>query len=92
MKRANAARKFTKAQQLFDNKIASNDLRFDRLVSPKTAAGLLDVSLKFIYESIARGDLPAEHVGGRLRRIRLSTLESWLTCQPLGGKNVAFKV
>lgn len=68
-------------EQFFDNwanyKDAS-DLRFDRLVSPKKAAELLDVSVKFIYESIARREIEAIHVGGRLRRIRLSVLEAWL--------------
>jgi excisionase family DNA binding protein len=66
----------------FENGIGKDDLRFDRLVSPKTAAELLDVSVKFIYECIARKELAAEKVGGRLRRIRLSTLEAWLTCKP----------
>lgn len=72
------------SDQFFENEIGKKDLRFDRLVSPQTAAKLLDVSTKFIYECIARKGLPAERVGGRLRRIRLSTLEAWLTCKKQG--------
>lgn len=67
---------------LFENPGKEKDLGFDRLVSPKTAAKLLDVSAKFIYECIARNEIPAERVGGRLRRIRLSSIETWLRCQP----------
>jgi len=66
---------------VFDNPNIKNDLKFDRLVSPKTAAKLLEVNVKFIYECIARGEIKAERIGGRLRRIRLSILEAWLLCQ-----------
>lgn len=71
--------------KIFENKIANSDLKFDRLISPKNAAALLDVNVKFIYELIARKELTAERVGGRLRRIRLSTLETWLSCQKRQG-------
>ena len=67
------------ASRLFDN--PEPDLVFDRLVSPRTAARLVDVSVKLIYECIARGEIAAERVGGRLRRIRLSALEAWLTAK-----------
>lgn len=62
----------------FENSITRDDLGFDRLVSPRLAAELLDVSPKFIYECIARKEIPAERIGNRLRRIRLSALETWL--------------
>ena len=62
----------------FDNQGSKSDLKFDRLISPKKAAQLLDVSVKFIYECIARKEIQAERIGGRLRRIRLSALETWL--------------
>ena len=63
--------------QIFEN-LVDKDFRFDRLISPKKAAELLDVSEKFIYECIARKEIHAERVGNRLRRIRLSVLEAWL--------------
>lgn len=50
----------------------------DYFLSPENAALFLDVSRKFIYEMIARGELKALTVGGRLRRIRRSDLEAWL--------------
>ena len=71
----------TRSSLIFENFISENDLRFDRLVSPKKAAELLDVSVKFVYESIARREIQSVKVGGRLRRIRLSTLETWLSCK-----------
>jgi len=56
----------------------------DYFLSPENAALFLDVSRKFIYELIARGDLKATTVGGRLRRIRRSDLELWLTSSNSG--------
>lgn len=56
----------------------------DILLSPENAARYLDVGRKFIYELIARKELEAERVGGRLRRIRLSSLQKWLN-RPKGG-------
>ena len=76
--------KAKKLSLIFENSKNRNDLGFDRLVSPKNAAELLDVSVKFIYECIARKEIPAEKVGGRLRRIRLSALETWLALNKKG--------
>jgi excisionase family DNA binding protein len=56
----------------------------DCFLSPENAAQYLDVSRKFIYEMIARGELKAMVVGGRLRRIRRSDLELWLTSSNSG--------
>ncbi len=70
--------------KFFENYISKPDLGFDQLVSPKTAAQMLDVSVKFIYECIARREIEAERVGGRLRRIRLSALEAWLATHKKG--------
>jgi len=56
----------------------------DCFLSPENAAQYLDVSRKFIYEMIARGELRAMTVGGRLRRIRRSDLELWLTSSNSG--------
>ena len=54
----------------FENGIGrKDDLRFDRLVSPKTAARLLDVSVKFIYECIARNDARAGLEEGQFGRL-----------------------
>ena len=73
-----------RSNKLFENSRNDSDLGFDRLVSPRTAAELLDVSAKFVYECIARREIVAERVGGRLRRIRLSALEAWLATQRKG--------
>jgi excisionase family DNA binding protein len=51
----------------------------DYFLSPENVAVLLDVSRKFIYELIARGEIKALTVGGRLRRIKRSDLDLWLT-------------
>lgn len=63
---------------ILDNQNDSPLTSFDKLLSPKEAAEFLSVSVKFIYEHIATGDIEAQPVGGRLKRIRLSTLEAWL--------------
>lgn len=69
-----------KRKQIFENLVDRGVFHGDRLLSPTEAAKYCDVSRKFIYERIQRGDLLAVYVG-RLRRIRLSTLETWLTGQ-----------
>ena len=74
-----------KKLQLFENEIGENPkivpehFGQDYFLSPESVALFLDVSRKFIYELIARGELKALTVGGRLRRIRRSDLELWLT-------------
>jgi len=64
---------------VFDNSV-DRGIYGDPLLSPEEAATYCNVSRKFIYERIQRNELKALTVG-RLRRIRLSTLETWLTCQ-----------
>ena len=82
----------SKPDQVFENKIAENPTSstalfgHDYFLSPENAALCLDVSRKFIYEMIARGELKAVTVGGRLRRIRRSDLEIWLTSATTGVK------
>ena len=68
-----------RSPRIFDNSV-DRGFYGDRLLSPNEAATYCNVSRKFIYERIYRGELKALNVG-RLRRIRLSTLETWLTCQ-----------
>lgn len=66
--------------KISDNEIGYDDplAQADSFLSPENAARFLDVSRKFIYEMIARNEIEAVTVGGRLRRIRISTLEKWL--------------
>ena len=77
-------------QSIFENRIGENPRPTNELfggdcfMSPENAAQYLDVSRKFIYEMIARGELKAMVVGGRLRRIRRSDLELWLTSSNSG--------
>lgn len=56
---------------------------FDPFLSPREAADYLGVSVRFIYERVATGELESQPMG-RLRRIRLSTLENWLVRQQNG--------
>jgi len=56
---------------------------FDPFLSPKEVAEYLGVSVRFVYERIFSGDLESLPMG-RLRRIRLSTLENWLVRQQNG--------
>lgn len=58
---------------------------FDPFLSPKEAAEYLGVSVRFVYERIFTGELESQPMG-RLRRIRLSTLENWLVRQQNGEK------
>lgn len=52
----------------------------DPFLSPKEAAEYLGVSVRFVYERIATDEIKSQAMG-RLRRIRLSTLEDWLIRQ-----------
>ena len=51
----------------------------DLLLSPANAARYLDVKRKFVYELMARREIDFVPVGRRLKRIRLSAIESWLS-------------
>ena len=82
----------SKPEKIFENKIDENPTSLvdlfgnDYFLSPENAALYLDVSRKFIYEMIARGELKSVTVGGRLRRIRRSDLEMWLASANTGVK------
>jgi excisionase family DNA binding protein len=82
----------SKPEKIFENKIDENPTSLvalfgnDYFLSPENVALYLDVSRKFIYEMIARGELKAVTVGGRLRRIRRSDLEMWLASANTGVK------
>ncbi|MGZ3722292.1 MAG: helix-turn-helix domain-containing protein [Bdellovibrionales bacterium] len=71
------------SKKIFENRAVEGDLltHLDRFLSPENAARYLDVSRKFIYELMARGEIEVTSVGGRLKRIRLSTLDAWLNRQ-----------
>jgi len=66
--------------QLFDSKIGGEDplTGLDPYLSPENVARYLDVSRKFVYELMARREIESVSVGGRLKRIRLSALKTWL--------------
>jgi excisionase family DNA binding protein len=69
---------------VFENRIGRQRAHgFDPFLSPKEAAEYLGTSVRFIYERIATGELESQPMG-RLRRIRLSTLENWLVRQQNG--------
>lgn len=71
-------------KRLFENRIGRcKDHGFDPFLSPKEAANLLGVSARFVYERIATHEIESQPMG-RLRRIRLSTLEKWLIRQQNG--------
>ena len=82
----------SKREKIFENLIGENlssaaaHFGKDYFLSPESAALFLDVSRKFIYELIARRELKALTVGGRLRRIRRSDLELWLASSNEGVK------
>jgi excisionase family DNA binding protein len=48
-----------------------------RFISPQELQELLGCGRTFIYELLARGELPSYKIG-KLRRIKLSDLELWL--------------
>lgn len=50
------------------------------LVSPETAAGILEVSRTQVYVMLASGELPSLKIG-RLRRIPVRALEEWIASQ-----------
>ncbi len=52
-------------------------------LSPKNAAKYLDVSVKFIYELMQKKQIEAQPVGGRLKRIKIETLDKWLAAQAM---------
>ena len=54
-------------------------------LSVADAAARLGVEHKTIRRAIARGDLPARRIGGRLIRIRVADLDSYGT--PLGPRD-----
>jgi excisionase family DNA binding protein len=69
---------------VFENRIGRQRAHgFDPFLSPKEAAEYLGTSVRFIYERISCGELESQPMG-RLRRIRLSTLETWLVRQQNG--------
>lgn len=65
---------------IFGKKIGDEDplAGLDSYLSPENVARYLDVSRKFIYELMARREIESVSVGGRLKRIKLSALETWL--------------
>lgn len=70
--------------EICENKIVRCTTQgLDALLSPKEIAEYLGVSVRFVYERIASGEWMAQPLG-RLRRIRLSTLENWLVRQQNG--------
>lgn len=72
---------------VFENRIGRQKAQgFDPFLSPKEAAQYLGVSARFIYERIFTGEIESQPVG-RLKRIRLSTLENWLVRQQTGEKS-----
>lgn len=72
--------KKNKMPLFFENQGSKSHSHLDSLMSPEQVAQYLNVSRKFIYERLQRGELQSQKVG-RLRRIRKSTLEAWLTHQ-----------
>lgn len=73
-------------KSIYENRIGRQKAQgFDPFLSPKEAAEYLGVSVRFIYERIFCGELESQPMG-RLRRIRLSTLENWLVRQQNGAK------
>lgn len=73
----------TNRLSLFDNCIDHRNQLADPFLSPKDAAKYLGVSVRLIYERIARREIETQPVG-RLKRIRLSALETWLLQQREG--------
>lgn len=73
-------------QSIYENRIGRQKAQgFDPFLSPKEAAEYLGVSVRFVYERIFSGEMESQPMG-RLRRIRLSTLENWLVRQQNGEK------
>jgi len=69
------------SELLFDNRGKKKSAyQADRFFTAQEAATYLGVSAKFIYRRIALKEIDVQPIG-RLRRIRLSSLESWLLRQ-----------
>ena len=68
---------------IFENQIGRRDplIGLDVFLSPQHAARYLDVSVKLIYELMQRGELDAQPIGRRIKRIRRGTLDTWLVAQ-----------
>jgi excisionase family DNA binding protein len=76
----------TATKKFFDrriNKDGKPEADFDLFFTPREVADMLGVSDKFVYERMARGELESQPIG-RLKRIRKSTLETWLNSQKKG--------
>jgi len=70
--------------KVFENRVGRcKSHGFDPFLSAKEAADYLGVSRRFVYERIATSEIKSQPMG-RLRRIRLSTLEDWLIRQTDG--------
>jgi len=78
-----AQSRVTRLPTFFDNRSTKSNQLDDPFLSPKEAAKYLGVSVRLIYERMARGEIEVQPVG-RLRRIRLSNLEAWLHRQKDG--------
>ena len=73
--------KVVSVNTFFENRIGRcKGQKLDPFLSPQEAAEYLGVSARFVYERIARKEMGFQLIG-RLRRIRLSTLENWLIHQ-----------
>ena len=60
----------------------------DSFLSPKNAAKYLEVSVKLIYKLIETGQIQSQPIGKRLKRIRKSVLDSWLSAQLKGAQSL----
>lgn len=89
MKRNRTTKLVLKKSKFFDKKIdekvdtSSLFQLSDYFLSPSNAAQFLNVSVKMIYELIQSGELKSQPVGRRIKRIRKSELEKWLSFQVL---------
>jgi len=87
LKNSGNLRKLRADAQIFENRIGGEKKIFDSsvseycLISPKNAAQILDVSIKFIYERIQSGEIESICIGGRIKRIKKTALEKWLSSQ-----------
>ena len=65
---------------LFDIQRNKDALWLDRFLTPIEVAIYLGISKRHVYELMARREIETQSIG-RLKRIRLSTLEKWLNLQ-----------
>jgi len=70
-----------KSDEVLERRINKDGSELDEFLTPRQAADYLQVSPKFIYERIERGEIKSQPMGNRLKRIRRSTLEMWLLSQ-----------